>query len=74
MTYSFSFNITPFLIGYRELHFSMQRGNFKRPITYYIDFRKEKVILCLRPQLHTQKRHRAVTACCCFRSDTGMIS
>ena len=25
-------------------------------------------------RLHTQKRHRAVTACCIFRPDTGMIS
>ena len=24
--------------------------------------------------LHTQKRHRPVTACCTFRPDTGMIS
>ena len=25
------------------------------------------------PRLHTQKRHRPVTACCTFRPDTGMI-
>ena len=25
-------------------------------------------------KVHMQKCHRAFTACCCFRSDTGMIS
>ena len=28
----------------------------------------------LAPGLHTQKRHRPVTACCTFRPDTDMIS
>ena len=27
-----------------------------------------------RGTVHTQKRHRPVTACCTFRPDTGMIS
>ena len=28
----------------------------------------------IKYRLHTQKLHRAVTACCTFRPDTGMIS